>query len=141
MPWKETCPMNERMKFIADYLKDEWNIASLCRYYGISRKTGYKWLARFQDEGLSGLEERSRAPRRHPNAVPEALQEQIVAFRGKHPHWGPRKLVHRLAQIHPQTRWPAPSTVGEILKRQGLTVPRWRKRRTPPHPWPLQEGR
>jgi len=132
--------MNERMKFIADHLKDEWSVAALCRYYGISRKTAYKWLARYQEEGPIGLADRSRAPRRHPNAVPEAIQEQIVAFWGKYPHWGPRKLVHRLAQIQPETHWPAPSTVGALLKRRGLTAPRRRKRRTPPYAQPFREG-
>ena len=81
MPWKETCPMDERMKFIADYLQDEWSLSALCRHYGISRKTGYKWLARYQAEGPSGLIDRQRAPRRHPNEVPKMLQDRIVAFR------------------------------------------------------------
>ncbi len=137
MPWKETCPMNERMKFIVDYLKEEWSLAALCQYYGISRKTGYKWLTRYQEEGQIGLADHSRAPKRHPNAVPETIKEQLVAFRSKHPHWGPRKLVHRLAQIQPDTHWPAPSTVGTILKRRGLTAPRRRKHRTPPYANPF----
>jgi len=140
MPWKETCPMDERLKFIADCLKDEWSLSDLCQYYGISRKSGYKWLARYQAEGPSGLHDRSRAPNHHPNAVQKMIQDRIVAFRAEHPHWGPRKLVHRLRQLEPDTRWPAPSTVGEILKRHGLTVPRRRKRRTPPYAQPFREG-
>ena len=140
MPWKETCPMEERMKFIADYLQDEWSLAQLCRFYGISRKTGYKWLARYLAEGPAGLGDRSRAPRRHPNGVPREVEEQIVAFRAQHPHWGPRKLVHRLAQIQPETHWPVPSTVGALLKRRGLTAPRRGKRHTPPYNQPFQEG-
>ncbi len=140
MPWKETCPMDERMKFIADYLKYEWNLSDLCRYYGISRKSGYKWLARYMAEGPSGLHDRSRAPNHHPNAVHKMIQDRIVAFRAEHPHWGPRKLVHRLRQLEPDTRWPAPSTAGDILKRHGLTVPRRRKRRTPPYAQPFREG-
>ncbi len=140
MPWKETCPMEERMKFIADCLQDEWSLAQLCRFYGISRKTGYKWLARYLAEGPAGLGDRSRAPRRHPNGVPREVEEQIVAFRAQHPHWGPRKLVHRLTQIQPETHWPAPSTVGVLLKRRGLTASRRRKRHTPPYNQPFQEG-
>ena len=80
MPWKETCPMDERLKFIADYLKDEWNLSDLCQYYGISRKSGYKWLARYLADGPSGLHDRSRAPNHHPNAVHKMIQERIVAF-------------------------------------------------------------
>ncbi len=140
MPWKETCPMDERLKFIADCLKDEWSLSDLCQYYGISRKSGYKWVARYLAEGPSGLHDRSRAPNHHPNAVHKMIQDRIVAFRAEHPHWGPRKLVHRLRQLEPDTRWPAPSTVGEILKRHGLTVPRRRKRRTPPYTQPFREG-
>jgi len=132
--------MDERLKFIADCLKDEWSLSDLCQYYGISRKSGYKWLARYQAEGPSGLHDRSRAPNHHPNAVQKMIQDRIVAFRAEHPHWGPRKLVHRLRQLEPDTRWPAPSTVGEILKRHGLTVPRRRKRRTPPYAQPFREG-
>jgi len=132
--------MDERLKFIADCLKDEWSLSDLCQYYGISRKSGYKWLARYLAEGPSGLHDRSRAPNHHPNAVHKMIQDRIVAFRAEHPHWGPRKLVHRLRQLEPDTRWPAPSTVGEILKRYGLTVPRRRKRRTPPYAQPFREG-
>lgn len=140
MPWKETCAMDERMKFIADYLKEEWSLSALCRHYDISRKTGYKWLARYQAEGPSGLIDRQRAPKRHPNEVPKMLQDRIVAFRAEHPHWGPRKLVYRLAQMEPDVRWPAPSTVGELLKRHGLTVPRRRRRYTPPYAQPFHDG-
>jgi len=132
--------MDERLKFIADCLKDEWSLSDLCQYYGISRKSGYKWLARYLAEGPSGLHDRSRAPNHHPNAVHKMIQDRIVAFRAEHPHWGPRKLVHRLRQLEPDTRWPALSTVGEILKRHGLTVPRRRKRRTPPYAQPFREG-
>jgi putative transposase len=140
MPWKETCPMDERMKFIADYLQDEWSLSVLCRHYGISRKTGYKWLARYRTDGPSGLMDRHRAPRRHPNAIPQMIQDRIVAFRVEHPHWGPRKLVYRLAQLEPDIRWPASSTVGEILKRHGLIAPRRRRRHTPPYARPFHEG-
>ena len=61
MPWKETCPMNERVKFIGLWLQDESSLAALCRDFGISRKTGYKWVERFTAEDLHGLENRSRA--------------------------------------------------------------------------------
>ena len=101
MPWKETCPMNERMEFIGLYRRDEWSMAELCREFGISRKTGYKWVARSTRHGVAGLTDRSRAPRRHPNAVPAEIEEKIVAFRSLHPPWGPDKLRTRLMRLHP----------------------------------------
>jgi transposase-like protein len=122
MPWKETCPMDERMQFVAEYLKDQWPVAQLCRQYGISRKTGYKWMTRYEAEGWPGIREHSRAPHMCPHETPEALQERLVQLRRQRPHWGPRKLRHRLAILEPETAWPAPSTAGDILKRHGLVA-------------------
>ena len=138
MPWKETCPMDERMKFIADALTQHWSVAHLCRAYGMSRKTGYKWIARYEAEGWPGIREHSRAPATCPHLTPVALQERVVQMRLQHPHWGPRKLLHRLGTVEPDTVWPAPSTAGEILKRHGLVAKRRLRRRTPPAPQPLQ---
>ena len=138
MPWKETCPMNERMEFIGLYRRDEWSMAELCREFGISRKTGYKWVERYRRHGVAGLVDYPRAPRRHPNAVPVEIEKKIVAFRRIHHHWGPDKLRTRLRRLHPRTYWPAVSTFGEILKRHGLVVPRRRRRRTPPYTDPFQ---
>jgi transposase-like protein len=130
MPWKETCPMDERMQFVAEYLKDQWPVAQLCRQYGISRKTGYKWMTRYEAEGWPGIREHSRAPHMCPHETPEALQERLVQLRRQRPHWGPRKLRHRLAILEPETAWPAPSTAGDILKRHGLVATRRRRCRT-----------
>jgi len=138
MPWEETCSMDERMQFVADYLKDQWPVAQLCRQYGISRKTGYKWIDRYEAEGWPGVREHSRAPHTHPRLTPVAIQERLVQLRLQRPHWGPRKLLHRLATVEPGTPWPAPSTAGEILTRHGLVATRRRRRRTPPATQPLQ---
>ncbi len=73
MPWKATCPMDERLRFIAEYLEQEWSMTVLCRRYGISRKTGYKLLARYEESGPTGLQDRARAPHTHPNAVGEEV--------------------------------------------------------------------
>ena len=78
MPWEETCSMDERMQFMADYLKDQWPVAQLCRQYGISRKTGYKWIDRYEAEGWPGVREHSRAPHTHPRLTPVAIQERLV---------------------------------------------------------------
>ena len=70
MPWKETCPMEQRVEMVGDWLKNESSITELSRIYGVSRVTIYKWLSRFKAKGPEGFTEHSRAPRKHPNAVP-----------------------------------------------------------------------
>jgi putative transposase len=137
MPWKETCAMEERMRFVVECLEGEVSKAELCRIYEISRPTGDKWLARYAALGIEGLADRSRAPLHHPNEVSEAVEASIVALRQAHEHWGPKKLRVVLAREPAGRLWPATSTMGEILKRHGLTVPRRRRRRTPPHTQPL----
>jgi transposase InsO family protein len=133
MPWKETCIMEQRIQFMGDYLKGEWTVTELCRYYGISRPTGYKWIERWKQEGPEGLRERSRAPRHNPQAVSEKIQDMLLQVRGRHPDWGPSKLLAWLTPRHPQVeRWPSASTVGELLKRRGLVrTRRLRARSTP----------
>lgn len=131
MPWKETCPMEERLKYVGDWLKKDLTVTELCCKYGISRKTGYKWIERYQAHGLEGLLELSRAAHNHPNQTPVVIEEELLRFKHQHPHWGPRKLIHRLDEKRPEENWPAPSTAEAILKRHGLVKPR-RKRRTTP---------
>lgn len=131
MPWKETRVEEERLKFIAACLDEEsgWTMSEVCAAFGVSRKSGYKWLQRYRAAGLEGLRERARAPLHHPNATPAALVEQLVAARRQHRFWGPRKLVAALKRTQPDIHWPALSTVGAILKRNGLVEPRRRRRR------------
>jgi putative transposase len=133
MPWKETCVVDERMRFVVEHELDEVTMAELCRKYAISRKTGYKWLKRVETEGLAGLVDLSRAPHRHPNQLAAELEESIIALRQRHPTWGPRKL----RELLPGGRLPAASTLGELLQRRGLAVPRKRCRRVPAHTQPF----
>lgn len=131
MPWNETCAMDERLRFVGLALEGEETMAALCRQFGISRKTGYEVLARYRAQGVDGLREHSHAAHHHPNAVNEQLEERIVELRGKHPTWGPRKLRVRLSKLAPHAAWPAASTIGDILRRRGLVVPRRRRLLTP----------
>ena len=132
MPWQESCAMHQRIGFINDYNSGSWTMTELCERYQISRKTGYKWLARYRDGGAAGLMERSHAPRRHGRVTPEPLVEAIIALRTERPNWGPRKIVAKLATRQPNVAWPAASTAGEILTRAGLVCGRRLKRRAPP---------
>ena len=131
LPWNETNPRMEQERFILAHQEGRESFKSLCGAFGISRKTGYKRVHRFEEEGFEGLGDRSRAPHRHPNQVAEEVAARVVAARQAHPRWGPKKLVAWLEERDPQTKWPAASTVGNILDRHGMTQRRRKVRRTP----------
>src|SRR3990167_3123943 len=142
MPWLESSAMDQRLRFVAEHLAGEVTMTQLCEAYAISRRVGYKWLARYAAEGPAGLADRSHAPLRHGRETPAELAPKILDLRrggarrgagpGRaRPHWGPRKLVARLAALHPDLAWPSHSTAHEILKRAGLVSAR-RLRRRPP---------
>lgn len=137
MPWTETCAMDERTRFVVEYDLDDLSMAALCVKYGISRKTGYKWLARANEMGLKRLQEFSRAPQHHPNQVAAVVEQAVVALREAHPTWGPKKLRRRLQDSDSDTSWPARSTIAELLRRKGLVVPRKRRYRATPSQQPL----
>src|ERR1043166_5418623 len=123
MPWHETDPMNERVRFIARYLQKEEDFKALCIQAGISRKTGYKWAERYESGGVAALVERSRAPRSQRIGVPAAIVDAVVAARRRHPRWGPRKLLAVLRRQEPSRRWPAASTAGDTLRQNGQPRP------------------
>jgi putative transposase len=137
MGWKETCVMEERFRFVQEYQTEDWSFADLCRRYGVSRQTGYKWLDRYAAAGLEGLRDQSRAPDHHPNEVIAAVAAAVLEMRREHPHWGPLKLRKRLQREAPEIVWPAASTIGEMLKRAGLTIPRKYRRKATPSQSPL----
>lgn len=130
--------MDVRAKLVEDYQEGE-TITALGEIYGVSRKTIYKWLGRFEEAGVAGLAERSRAPHRRPQQVSDELTARIVAARQRW-KWGPRKLLAKLRQAHPEVAWPAASTVSELLRERGLTHPQRRRLRTPLYPEPLAEA-
>jgi putative transposase len=133
MPWPEESTMDLRRQFIQDIQSGAAPMTELCAAYQISRKTGYKWLTRFDDGGLAALVDRSRRPRTSPAATPPELVRALLAARGRHPTWGPRKLRRLVRQQHPAAPWPARSTVALHLARAGLVVSPRRVRR-PGHP-------
>ncbi len=128
MPWKETTPMDQRMRFVADVTSCRYTMTELCRIYGISRKTGYKWSRRYGEGGVDGLRDRSPRPHSCPHRIEVRSEEALVAERRAHPLWGARKLLVRLRRRHPSWSWPAPSTATALLKRHGLVEPRQRRR-------------
>ena len=111
-----------------------------CERFGISPRTGYKWLSRFLAEGVEGLVDRSSAPRGSYQTTRPEVVEAVVATRKRFPYWGPKKLKAWLEREHPSRQWPAASTIGELLKRQGLVKFRRRRNRVPSDLNPLTEG-
>jgi len=122
MSWKEMTPMSQRKEFVHWSRVDGANISRLCRRYEVSRKTGYKWLARFQREGEAGLADRPRRPRTSPGKTPVEVEEALLRLREAHPAWGGRKLRARLL-AQGWSEVPAASTITDILRRHGLINP------------------
>lgn len=134
MTWKETEPVEQRKEFVRMYLKRRYEMTRLCALFEISRKTGYRTIARFEEAGWEGLKDRSSAPHSHPNATDPSMAERIIKAKKRHANWGPDKLLDWLRRKQPEElHWPAVSTAGEILKREGLVRPR-PKRRAVTHP-------
>jgi putative transposase len=125
MPWKETEPMDQRMEFCLQALRGG-NFRELCREYGISTKTGYKWRERFINQGYEGLAEQSRRPHSHPDSLSEWQVCQIVRLKNAHPHWGARKIGELYRRKHGQGA--SESSIKRILERSGLVHKR-RKRK------------
>lgn len=115
--------MSLRLTFVQQASAPEANLSALCAQFGISRPTGYKWLARYQAGGVGALAEQSRRPHSHPRQTEAALEAQALALRTQHPAWGGRKLRARLQQVFPDTPAPAASTLTAILRRHGLLAP------------------
>jgi len=133
MPWKEVLPMDQKTQFVSEYLRDSLSFTELCQRYHISRKTGYKWIARYEAQGPAGLVDRSRRPHSSPDQTPLDLRLAIIEARLRHPTWGAKKLLKLLERKDPQADWPSRWTVCEILKREGLVRERTRRRK-PAHP-------
>src|ERR1041384_4620251 len=114
MPWEQTSAMDQRVKFIADVLSRQYSKIELCRAYGISRPTAYKWIDRYREVGAEGLQELSRAAHHHPNQTCEEIREMIVETKLHYQSWGPKKVVDYLRENGPELNWPADSTAGEV---------------------------
>ena len=136
MPWQELSPVNLRMRFVTDWQRDCWTMSELCAEYQISRKTGYKWVDRFEVAGPRGLEDLTRRPAHSPGATDPALVEALVAVRTRHPRWGATKLLAVAARRQPRAEWPSRSTVCSLLKARGLIHPQRRRHRPAPGPLP-----
>jgi transposase InsO family protein len=122
-------------------LDDTYSMTELCNYHNISRKTGYKWLSRYQQGGVKALQNRSRAPINHPHEISTQVKDSILAVKKRFPKWGARKIRARLERIHPSWHhYPSVSTIGLFLQKQGLTSSVKRRHKCTPTESPLTTG-
>src|SRR5947209_5604772 len=137
MPWKTSSVMEEKLRFVLQYDSGEYTMTELCQRFEIARETGYVWLRRYRQTGVLGLVERSRATHRHRNQTSEEIERMVLELRQAHMRWGPRKLKRILQRDEPGRTWPAASTIGALLKREGLVVARKKRWHTAPYTQPL----
>lgn len=137
MPWKVSDVMEERFRLIERRREGGDSITELAARFGVSRKTAYKWLERFEESGLEGLKDHSRRPLVQAGRTSGEIEQWVSDLRRTHPSWGPRKLRQWLERKRPEQSWPAESTIGLILKRCGLNGKRSRRRHATPSSQPL----
>ncbi len=128
MDWEGVTAVDQRVRFIGEYLTGRSRTADICRQFGISRKTGYKWIKRYEAEGPEGLETRSSRPRQCPHQTDEDIVQALIRARKRYT-WGPKKLLVIIAPRFPGRRLPGISTAARILKQQDLIKPKRRRMR------------
>jgi len=127
MPWKDTKKMDQKIQFAQEALHVS-NFQALCKEYGISRKTGYKWRDRYEAHGASGMQDQSRRPRNHSSTLREDVICEIILLKNAHSKWGPAKIRELYRRKHPQGELPSESSFKRVLKKAGLTEKRKRRR-------------
>ena len=139
MPWKVKEPMDERVSLITDWKSGNYSITELSAIYGVSRKAVYKWTTRYDEHGIDGLKELSRAPLRYPNQTKAEVVKELIKEKMDHGRWGPKKLLRHLQTSKPDVQWPSVCTVEKWLRRHGLVKERKRRKRVPPYSEPFLE--
>lgn len=124
MPWKTSSVMDKRVRFVLEHESHEQTMTELCEIYETSRQTGYYWVPRYQQGGVAALHDLSRVPGRHPNQTAEKIEQAVLGLRRGGMTWGSRKLKRVLERRRPAIPRPAASTIGALLAREGLIVPR-----------------
>ena len=130
MPWKETLKMNQKIQFAQEALHTS-NFLALCKEYGISRKTGYKWRARYEEHGAAGMHDQSRRPQSHSSSLSEDVTCEIILLKNAHSKWGPAKIRELYRRKHCEKELPSESSFKRVLNKAGLTKKRKRRRVSP----------
>ena len=138
MPWQEVKPMDQKLLFIADHIRRVTSFSALCERYGISRKTGYKWVSRYQAFGFDGLMDQSRRPQGHPRQTPYTICKEIIELRNsRREHIGAKKIRALLQQRYPEGEIPSETTIYNILSKAGLINALKRRQRVAPGQQPF----
>jgi len=140
MPWITVSTMDQKIQLIADWQTKQFSVTDLSKKYGISRPIVYKWTGRYGQQGVDGLKEQSRAPMCSPNQTADDIVELIVKEKLKNRKRGPKKVFYQLKKQYPDINWPAPSTIGDWLKKYGLVSKRKKRKRVPPYTQPFIEA-
>lgn len=140
MPWFESRVVDQRARLVMKVMVDGMPVSHAAAEFGVSRPTAYKWLSRFRDGGVEALGDVSRAPHVNAQKTAAVIEARVVAVRRQYPTWGPKKVLALLRREAPAVDWPAASTIGSILDRHQLVVPREVRRRAPPYTAPLRHA-
>ncbi|MDB2462574.1 integrase core domain-containing protein [Algibacter sp.] len=132
MPWKETTTMEQKVEFICEWRTGKYSITELCKAFNISRPTAYKFIARFEKDGIQGLKELSTAPKKHPNSTKDEVVKNILKLKEKHKLWGAKKIRRLLFNVCPEKDIPSIVTVHNILLKHGFVKPQKRCKRVKP---------
>jgi len=142
MPWKKEEPVEkQRARFVLERSRGEESMAESCRRIGISRRVGYKWLERYEQNGPQALVDQPKDAKRHPNRIADAVVKKVIELRSEHPLWGAPKLRQVFGERFPEWRCPSQTAIGDILREAGLTSEAKRRKRTPPHTQPLAHAK
>jgi len=139
MPWKTTQTMDQKVQFISDWKAGAYSKIDLSNKYDISRPTVDKWILRYEEEGIDGLKERSRAPNSCPHKTSDKIIDLIVSEKLKNVKRGPKKIIAKLKRQYPEIIWPAPSTAGEWLKKHNLIKKRKKRHHVAPYLEPFKQ--
>jgi putative transposase len=137
MPWKITEPMDQKIQLIAEWQKELYSITDLSKRYGVSRKTVHKWCSRYKRQGIDGLKDLNRAPKRTPNKTAESIVKLLINEKLKNRKRGPKKIYYQLKRQYPRLELPSPSTISHWLKKNGLVNTRKLRKNVPPYTEPF----
>lgn len=132
MPWKETTTMEQKVEFICEWRTGKYSITELCKTFNISRPTAYKFITRFENDGIEGLKKQSTAPKKHPNSTKDEVIKNIIQLKEKHKLWGAKKIRRLLFNVCPEKDIPSVVTVHNILHKHGFVKPQKRCKRVKP---------
>ena len=131
MAWGEVRIMDQKISFINEWKEKKYTFAEVCRRFEISRKTGYKWIDRYQKDNINGLKNLSRAPKSQALETNPVLVNKILDLKHFRSTWGPKKILAELQKHNSLLDWPSATTIGNILDRNGLVVRRKNRKRFP----------